>query len=171
MPIWTERLDQLGVPSPPDELATRVVHLDETTSGTRRGAPALRGYRWFVDEVRDGAAGDYVLAGLDDLATGVPAVHYYLRWRQLALFLQIRLVVRRDGSLELDEAGRAALEVAGTLPSLLERSIASGALDESGVLLVVQTPFGSQTWEWTGRAPSDGVDGLAGAAEWVGDQL
>jgi hypothetical protein len=63
-------------------------------------------------------------------------------------------------------AGRAALAAAGELQhSVLSPSFSPP--DPVGRLVVVDTPLGSSSWEWTGLDRARGSGGAAEALRWV----
>jgi hypothetical protein len=146
----------LGLPEPPEGLAGNLRELGDRRWGTRPGAPALRGIGWFVVEATEEAPPDYVLAGVEEVSTGLELIHEYLVCGPLGLFIQVRL----------DEPGRAALAAAGELQhSVLSPSFSPP--DPVGRLVVVDTPLGSSSWEWTGLDRARGSGGAAEALRWV----
>jgi hypothetical protein len=157
-----------GVPCPPRELARRVEQLDEHLWGTRPGAPPLDRLAWFRDEVLDGRReDDYVLAGAVEVSAGLPAVHYALVWRGVALFVQVRAEYEPDGRAVLDAAGRGRLALIQTVQERAAEAAASGAIGSLGTLLVWDTAFMGREWHWFGPPAERGPDGLAGALEWL----
>ena len=130
----------------------------EPAAGARdRGRRALRGIGWFVVEATEQAPPDYVLAGIEEVSTGLELVHEYLVRGPLGMFIQARLD---------DESGRAALAAAGELQGLRPEPVVLAARPS-------RTPGGGRH---TARLLVVGVDrldlarGSGGAAEalrWV----
>lgn len=161
-----------GVPSPPATLARRVVQLDGHLWGTRSGAPPLDRLAWFRDEVLDGHRGaDYVLAGAVEVSAGLPAVHYVLVWRGLALFVQVRATYDGDGRAVLDDAGRERLSLIDAVQQRCAEAVAAGAIGSLGTLLVWDTALMGREWHWFGPPVERGADGLAGALRWLDERM
>jgi hypothetical protein len=129
--------------------------LGERRWGTRPGAPGLRGLGWFTAEVNEGRASDYVLAGVEDVAGGLPTVCYYLVYGRLALFVQAAVA---------DAPERLAL--ARIVQGEAIEAAAHGRLPAEGQLVVIDTPFGNHHWEWTPHVFGDS-DGMEGARQWL----
>jgi hypothetical protein len=165
-------LGAAGVPSPPDDLARRTVQLDGHLWGTRPGAPPLDRLAWFRDEVLDGRReDDYVLAGAVEVSAGLPAVHYALVWRGLALFVQVRAAYGADGRAVLDDAGRERLALIAAVQQRCAEAVAAGAVGSLGTLLVWDTAVMGREWHWFGPPVEHGGDGLAGALQWLDERM
>lgn len=145
----------LGLPQPPGPLAGAVADLGDGQWGTRRGAPGLSGVSWFADEFRRGGVDDYVLAGVGDVSTDLPAAHYFIVYGRLGLFVQAPL-----------EQASTRLDLTGQVQSAALAAAVDGRLPGTGSLVVIDTPFGLHHWEWTPQVHGDG-DGLEGAAAWL----
>lgn len=106
---------------------------------------------------------DFVLAGIEDAGTNLPALHYFLVCNRFGLFVQQDA---RPGALD-DRLARAAL--------VQELAIADGAAGllhrdpwmDSGKLVVVDCAFGTTRWYFSGMNDAAGLDGLDGAASFL----
>jgi hypothetical protein len=166
---WTgTALEGLGLPEPLGKLGNDVTMLDDTTWGTRPGAPAFRGMGWFDLEVReDRVVEDYVLAGFEDISTGVAALHYFTVWGPLAMFLQIRMERNAEGAFIPSKLGRDVLATADRIQQLLAAWPARRRRPANGRLIVTHTIFSGSEWHWTGKANAEGAEGLASAVTWL----
>jgi hypothetical protein len=165
-------LSDHGLPSPPVELAERVEQLDVHLWGTRPGAPSLDRLAVLRDEVLEGQRGDdYVLAGAVEVSADLPAVHYALVWRGLALFVQVRAEYDAAGRAVLDDAGRRRLALIGDVQQRAAEALATGALGTLGTLVVWATAFMGREWHWFGPPVERGPDGLHGALEWLHERM
>ena len=103
---------------------------------------------------------------MEDVSTGVPAVHFLIVAGPLWLAAQGRLEPGTEGPVTTAEGRQilwGATELVMRAPSELERL---GA----GRLVVTDTVFSRSEWHWSGLPPSDGAPGVAGAVAWL-DQL
>jgi len=107
-------------------------------------------------EAAEEAPADYVLAGVEQVSTGLDLIHEYLVCGPLGMFIQARL----------DESGRAVLATAGELQEAVLSSSFSPP-DPVGRLVVVDTPLGSSSWKWTGLGRIGGSGGADEALRWV----
>lgn len=161
-----------GVPSPPLDLAGHVEQLDSHLWGTRRGVPSLLHLSWFRDELLEGKRDeDYVLAGAVEVSAGLPAVHYALVWRGLALFVQVRAEYDEEGGALLDDAARDRLQLIGVVQHRAAQATDAGAIGSLGTLLVWDTAVMGREWHWFGPPSERGPDGLAGALRWLDERL
>ena len=156
----------LGLPHPPAALAAGIRPLGPDRWGTRERAPGLAGLGWYAREFEEGRAPEYVLAGIEDASTNLPALHYLVVYGRLGLFVQAD---GRPGRGDETLAGAAHVQQAAV------RAAAEGILDAgpecTGRLQVVHSAFGNRWWRWDGRAVVGGDEGLAGAARWLEDRL
>jgi hypothetical protein len=165
-------LSDHGVPSPPAELARRVEQLDDHLWGTRSDGPPLDRLALLRDEVLEGHRDeDYVLAGAVEVSRGLPAVHYALVWRGLALFVQVRAEYEPDGRAVLDAAGRGRLALIQAVQERAAEAAATGAIGSLGTLLVWDTAFMGREWHWFGPPVERGPDGLRGALDWLDERM
>lgn len=156
--VWsTAGAPPLDLPLPPGPLAPSVRSTGTFQWGTRGTSRALQSIAVFTDEFREGRAPEYVLAGVEDLSTDLPGVHYFVVYGRLGLFVQIAL----------DDPERAAtLSLAAEVQDATIRAAADGLLPAEGSLLVVDARVGLHYWEWVG-ASQGGSGGLRGALDWL----
>jgi hypothetical protein len=151
----------LGLPEPPASLAPAVERVGDQRWGTRRGTPSLRGLGWYADEFEEGRAPDYVLAGREDVATNTGAVEYAFVCGRLGLF-----VIAGVGA-----GGGRMLALLRELQDRASLALEDGPLHGEGRLSVVHNDFANRRWRWTGPGEDGGIDGVAGALEWLDHRL
>ena len=125
--------------------------------GTRERAPGLRGLGWFEDEFLEGDADDYVLAGIEGARTEEPSLQYLVVTGRLGVFV----------NAQADARGHAALQDAADVQELGIIALQDGPLAGEGRLSVLHNAYSTRRWRWTGKPESGGLDGLAGALDWL----
>jgi hypothetical protein len=148
-------------------LLDRIRLLEPELLGTREGAPALRGIGWFVEEAREGrVAEDYLLVGVEEVATALPALHYYCSYGPLALFAQLRIERDASGGYRLaDEEDALLAEVPRLTQLILERSLDAPGPPQR--LLVVDSFLAGAEWHLIPPPGESGTGGVRGAIEWL----
>ncbi|HLI16287.1 MAG TPA: hypothetical protein VKV23_09585 [Acidimicrobiales bacterium] len=103
-----------------------------------------------------------MLAAIADVAAGLPAVCYLLAYGRLGLFVQV------DGR---EGRSRRGLEDAADLQERALAAFAQDRLPPPGRLVVADSFVGVRRWRWTGDPPDGGLEGLAGALDWLADPV
>jgi hypothetical protein len=160
-PTWTSvGAGHLGLPEPPAPLAEHVRDLGDGRWGTRERAHSFRGIGWFLEEAEAGRADEYVLAGIESVATELDALHYFLVYGPVALFLQ--LPVDDDDDVDrLRHAGELTAEVVG---AAADRRFAPGTR-----LFVLDSFLTDRRWaliEPGGEPATWRTGGIVGARGW-----
>lgn len=150
----------LGLPSAPRALAPRIRSLGPGAWGSAEHDEPLRGlgtYAYDFEASKSGPRDDYVIAGVEGIATGLEAVHYHVAVGRAGLFVQTHSGQR----------GRATLALAGQVQDLAMELDDAGLLGSDGQLVVLHSDFGTRWWKWTGADPQGDSSGLIGALEWL----
>jgi hypothetical protein len=150
----------LGLPAPPATLAGAIRALAPQRWGSLAGTRPLRALGELAADFehrRNTAAEDYVLAGVQSIATNIEAVHYHVVVGQVGLFVQARSGAK----------GRPTLELAARVQELAVGLDDAGELGPPGQLVVLHSDFGTCWWKWTGETPAGANRGLPGALRWL----
>ncbi|MCU1489984.1 MAG: hypothetical protein JWM85_1389 [Acidimicrobiaceae bacterium] len=135
--------------------------------GTRERAAALRGLGWFAVEAEKPDPPQYVLAGVESVATGLDALHYACSYGVFAIFVQARVAPDEDGRAVPVGDGAHTFRLAQDLQLAALDAAAGGRLRAPGRLIVLDAEFGQHSWKWAGADEQVGGDGLAGALNWI----
>ena len=165
--IWAgTELAGLGLPEPPATLSPEMRKVGERHWGTRPVGFALRGLEPYVRDALEGVGPDYLLAGIEDLSTNMPALHYFLSYGRLGLFVQDVLDFAGDGSYAAGPQLLGLMATAGRVQAAAVEAAAAGRLPGGGRLVVLQTPF-EGWWRRTGPDRFAEASGCAGALAWL----
>lgn len=161
MSSWaTVGAGHLGLPEPPAPLAEQLEDLGEGRFGTRSGAHAFRGIGWFLEEAEAGRAGEYVLAGIEPVSTDTPALHYFLVYGPVALFVQA----------EINDDGLSRLTTAGDITASAVSSAADGRFPAGMRLVVLDSFLTDRRWALIGPDGDDEpwrMGGVHAALAWL----
>jgi hypothetical protein len=150
----------LGLPEPPAPLAEDLRDLGDGRWGTRERAHSFRGIGWFLEEALEGRADEYVLAGVESVATEMSALHYFLVYGPVALFLQLSL---DDGGF--DRLPRAREVTAGAI-----EAAAAGRFAPGSRLFVLDSFLTERRWALLGPESASEpwrTGGIVGAGNWL----
>lgn len=150
----------LGLPEPPAPLAAQLEDLGDGRVGTRPHAHAFRGIGWFLDEAEQGRADEYVLAGIETVSTELDALHYFLVYGPVALFVQA----------EINDDGLDRLRTAGEVTASAVTSAAAGVFPSRMRLVVLDSFLTDRRWALIGPDAEDEpwrMGGVHAAAAWL----
>jgi hypothetical protein len=156
----------LGLPEPPATLVPDIRQVDERHWGTRPVGFALRGLQPYLREALAGSGPGQLLAGIEDISTNMPALHYFLSFGRLGLFVQGVLSFAEDGSYLTGPDLLALMAAAGRTQAAAVEAAAAGRLPGAGRLVVLQTPF-EGWWRVTGPDGLEEASGCPGALAWL----
>ena len=142
------------LPFVPQVFAAAVRPRGPQVFGTRDPQPAVYALEHYVSELEQPGLEDYLLVGFDGHGIASQALHYYLVFGPLALFIQ-----RSHGNPFADRANsrrriNGALELAELLYRDVTQAGRAGKLPPDKRLVVVESDFSRSRWGWvsTGEA-------------------
>lgn len=157
----------LGLPEPPPELSVQVRDLGELRAGTRPQTFALRGLGWFAAEAfQKDQTPSYVLAGIEEVATGLHALHYLCCYGRLFVGVQVRAEPQPGVGWKIDATPTDWDDLA-ELQQLVLRAAAEDLLGTTGRIIAVADMFHNRSWRFTGEPAAGGGDGLTGARRFL----
>ena len=143
---------RLPLPPIPSALAARLHRLGNWHFGTRADAPNPYNLAWFVQEVQERPVPDYVVLGHGGHGVNSWALHYYLVYGPLALFLQNGW---GGAYMDNDTTVQQMAERFTAAVSLIEATEAAqqrGRLALPERLVVVVSDFSGSRWKYLGSA-------------------
>lgn len=158
------REEKIDLPHiPPDEKA-KIVAYQKGVYGSKIEPQSVYDIEAYVNEVLTKPTADFVIFGLAGHGVKSRGMHYYAVKENIALFIQLGY-----GGSSMDEAARDRINgifhAIGYLFEAVEEAKNAGLLPQERRLLVVESDFYGQGWQWI-----DGLPGKIDPAEWKTDQ-
>lgn len=161
-----------GIPFPPvpEEMITKVLEFQPWVFGTRRIKHGMYFIETFIEEVQSRNVDDYLLFGHDGHGVNSYALHYFLVFKRLAIFIQWGWGgVYMDNAKQLREIATLFDYVKRVID--LHESIPLNVLATSKRLLIVESDFVNSFWGFTSEGKvehTDKISALKGALKWIG---
>lgn len=160
-----------GIPFPPvpEEMNANIVELSPWVFGTRKVKHGMYFIDTFINEVQSKNVDDYLLFGHDGHGLNSYALHYFLVYKRLAIFIQWGW-----GGIYMDNA-KQLREIAILFDYVkrvidLHESIPLNVLASPKRLLIVESDFVNSFWGVTTEGKmghADKLSALTGALKWM----
>lgn len=164
----------LAFPTIPGDLEGQLREVSEWCFSTRLFRLSPYALHRYVEEARAGVVAEYALLAHDGHGINSYAIHYYLVWRSLNLFLQLPW----GGVYDDSKANKADIRKCFGIADRLVRRVERGA-QTSATLTVVGSGFYGSSWSVEDGRPSSECDSassvppievLTEALAWVDQQ-